>query len=249
MFPSTALRECHKLLGIVSTAMLLAGCGGRLNREATRTNTDAGSAGYADASLQFDGSAAVKINSQSLGGVVGLCPTTYAHPNVCCHGGIDIATTCVERPGAVFAPCAAAWLTFPDRSLCCSLEDPKSCVVISDADAATGSSPGPICYYPCGPGGYPASEDPNSPSLPACTDVLEAGAPCDFCCGPHPGRCAWNISFGCDGELSCPPSKPACSACPNGWHMPAGVPDLCCRDTGPGECFSQANEVRLDAPP
>jgi hypothetical protein len=191
------------------------------------------------------------VDPTFLQGAVPACASGYAHPNVCCHGGPEVATVCLESADDPFRPCVCDTLTFPDPRTCCSLDDGGDCTAVGADAAAAGS-----CHNPCGPGSFPPDE--LSWPRPACTDVptrtTDAGLPipgqtCFYCC-------AENISApGCTGNFGtcipnpqgglpiCPDQTFGCGLCPDGWSRVAGVPDLCCRvDGGPlVACFSQAD--------
>jgi hypothetical protein len=169
---------------------------------------------------------------------VPACDVGYARPNVCCRGSPTQATVCADCPDVPFGACDKESLTFPDPRTCCSLEG-GGCTATAPSDAgATGD-----CFYPCGPGGYSPDELGDAAALPACSDVVDGGAPpvCAYCClGSVGPGCATN---GCSGGLGA--CGPHCGTCPAGWNVPRGGIDLCCRtdNAGVAECFSQATGI------
>ena len=52
--------------------------------------------------------------STANGSFIPACETGYAHPNICCRSSPTRATECANCPGAPFAACDNASLTFPD---------------------------------------------------------------------------------------------------------------------------------------
>lgn len=220
------------LMAATITSMVIAGfvgCGGEVGQKAQSMNDAA----------PPDASTAVSILPDSLPGSVSPCPNSWAHPNVCCTSGPSIGTVCTEHPDAPFRACNPSSLTFPDRRSCCAL-DGTGCV--GAPEVATVDASAIYCAYPCGPGGYPPSEDPGGSEIPACTDV-PSGSNCTWCCmSPGPGNCVI-ATGGCAEFESCSFDVP-CGPCPSGWHVPNGIPDVCCRSRGTSvDCFSRANQV------
>jgi hypothetical protein len=189
----------------------------------------------------------VPVVVASLTSSVTACPAGYAHASVCCRGGPEASTVCVEYPEAPFHQCDAQSLTFPNPRSCCPLDGSSACVQQPNpsTNPAASDSAGASCSYPCGPGGYPPAEDHEvAPGPAACTDV-PAGQACRYCCvGPAPAECATNLA-NCGAQDTCQSPAPSpCGACPDGWRAPTGIPDLCCRTTGTSaECFSQAIQI------
>jgi hypothetical protein len=187
------------------------------------------------------------VTRAELIGSVGECANGYAHPNVCCHLGV-----CTERPNAPFAACELDSLTFPDRGLCCSLDQAGDCVAASAPNGGADAGR-PRCSLPCSPGGSPAgSKDRRQCSNqadPSCVYCCEGSSCTGNRCSCPPGPlCPANAQPGtCPVQPPCTCNTPTCDACPAGWTDVAPQFDLCCRTSTAGsqECFSQALSVNL----
>jgi len=176
---------------------------------------------------------------------VPACETGFAHPNICCRASPTQATECADCPGAPFAACDNASLTFPDPGTCCSLAD-GGCGEASVLSAPPMDSGLELnCSYPCGPGGY-SPHELQSLRQPVCSDLADGSLGiCLYCCFGS-GECPTNT---CLGGPTTPPTRCGsdnCGLCPVGWQAPArGQYDLCCQtDTaGVARCFSQSGSI------
>ena len=242
------------VLSCLALLVVVASCGrSPLTKVADKTAADGSMA--ADATVESDVGVVCNgsepVETIILAGQVPLCPTGFAHPNVCCQAGPNTPTNCSESPQSPFQACGCYALTFPDPRTCCSLADSSSCqpsgpVVDGGADAGQ-------CSYPCGPGAYsPKRAGTSVEAENACTDVpnvpVDGGgtapsAGCDYCCF-NGTVCATDLS-GCLADDTCPPPTWGCGACPTGWDHAQGIPDLCCRMnvSMAQECFSQAAKI------
>ena len=191
-------------------------------------------AGMALAGCENKPTTGTQVAASELIGAVAPCAAGSAHPNVCCHEGV-----CMASPTDPFGVCAAGELLFPDRRRCCPLAG-GDCVDAPVGDGGTNTIPSASCSLPCGPEGHapPATDSVCGPG-PVPTKIASS---CEYCCS----------GLGCSTDIcSCPivdgPScqcGPACDSCPSGWSAPAPQVDLCCASST--RCFSQS--VYVQAP-
>jgi hypothetical protein len=204
------------------------------------------------------------VTLSEISGPVVSCGGAYAHPNVCCEAHAGQASSCGVYPGAPFDACGSGYTTYPDPRSCCPLDASGDCV----PPPTSTPPPAPSCTYACPPGQYEPADSPGTccssdgkatvcsvssgsgptpfPPVCSCPACLEGEAcpPCD--CGPTnpPPVCECPVCEG-DGPCACecgptPPPAPTCGACPPGWQVPQGEPQLCCDDSaGTIQCFSQ----------
>jgi hypothetical protein len=150
-------------------------------------------------------------------GTVSACGANAAHPNVCCTAGPNEETSCVAYPDAPFKPCPGNATAYPDPRSCCPLDGASPCTPVVDGGGLARSGAA-VCNNACPPGWY-VPVPPDSVGFECCESVGN-----------------WTE---CHGGPS--PSAP-CPACPQGWQVPQGAPERCCKSdpTGVIECFSQA---------
>lgn len=140
--------------------------------------------------------------STANGSFIPACETGYAHPNICCRGSPTQATECANCPGAPFAACDNASLTFPDPGTCCSLAD-GGCGEASVLSAPMDAGLELNCSYPCGPGGY-SPHELQSLRQPVCSDLADGSLGiCLYCCFGS-GECPTNT---CLGGPTTPPTR------------------------------------------
>ena len=137
-----------------------------------------------------------KVDPTTFTANVTSCPAGFAHPNICCEGGMDTPSTCGAYLNAPFRPCDSGWQTYPNAAECCSLDDPAKCVAPTRSGTGNfGGGYGGSCNWACPPGWWPeASKD--LPSTPPCVPSANGSK----CPPPAPtsnsGTCCQMLSSG-----------------------------------------------------
>jgi hypothetical protein len=87
------------------------------------------------------------------------CAAGWAHPNVCCSAGPDVASACGAWEENPFRACASGSTTYPNLLSCCELSDPTKCVDTSPSGVSLPPTPPPAygCGFACPPGWWAES--------------------------------------------------------------------------------------------
>jgi hypothetical protein len=140
-----------------------------------------------------------KVDPTTFSANITSCPAGFAHPNICCEGGMDTPSTCGAYLNAPFRPCDSGWQTYPNAAECCSLDDPSKCVAPTSSGVGNIGGPrgngGGSCNWACPPGWWPEATK-GVPETPSC-DPSANGGKCD---PPGPsynsGSCCQMLSSG-----------------------------------------------------
>lgn len=171
-----------------------------------------------------------KVDPTTFSSNITTCPAGFAHPNICCEGGMNTPSTCGAYLDAPFRPCDSGWSTYPNAAECCSLDDPSKCVAPTGSGIGNiggGNNGGGSCNWACPPGWWP--ETTKGGETPPCDPSVNGGK----CGGPLPpsynsGSCCQLLSSGgtiCQG-WAVDVTTPDCA-----YPVPQPYPDI---DAGPG---------------
>jgi hypothetical protein len=160
------------------------------------------------------------------------CATGWAHPNVCCSSGPDLATTCGAWEDNPFRSCDGnSTTTYPDLLDCCELANPANC---TNTPPSTGPVPPPTpppvygCGYACPPGWWSQPPGEITPGGgvegPMCCTSYGAGG--TECVSQGSGTIPVSVGVSCVNSTS--PGYPP--GYPNGTDAAVPVPAT---DAGP----------------
>jgi hypothetical protein len=155
--------------------------------------------------------AAASAVTATIGSGAVTCPSGFAHPNICCSAGPDVASACGEWEDNKFRACASGSTTYPNMLSCCQLSDPSNCIDSTPPNVSPPPSPPPVyaCGFACPPGWWAEAGGINpgyGETGPQCCTNYGTGTECvsqgEGSVEPVSTVCAGTVSVGPNGSGS-----------------------------------------------